>query len=404
MFTSHTDVLEIDLTDRSHYASGFPHELFAELRRHGRVLRHGPIPQHGFDREFWTLLGNAEIRRANQEWETFSAAEGHGLVPLPPERRGKMLLSMDPPDHTRMRRLINSGFTPRMVAGLEAKIADRAERILDAAAARVDVDFVADVSFQLPMHVIADIMGIPEQDRSEVFRLTDTMIRALDPSQGMSVQDRQSAEMEIFTYATGLSAEKRANPTDDVWSILANGTLEPFELDLFFTVLAIAGSETTSNALSQGILAFVNNPDQLDQLRRDPSLQRSATEEMLRWSSPVVSFGRTVTRDTELGGQRLLAGDRVVMFHPSGSFDEAVYHEPTRFDIHRSPNPHLAFGGGGAHFCLGASLARTEINVLVSAILRRFATIEVTGEPTWLNVGPLNNVGVAMQSLPLRFT
>jgi cytochrome P450 len=313
-----------------------------------------------------------------------------------------MFVTKDPPEYNRIRRLISAGFTPRMIGRLEEQIRARTERILDDAAARGDVDFVPEIAYQLPMHVIADIVGIPEADRPEVFRLTDLIMRATDPFQDISKEEQRNAEVALFTYAHELSAAKRTNPTDDVWSILATGELEEFELDLFFMVLTFGGSETTRNALAQGLMALLDHPDQLAELRENPALLPSAAEEVLRWSTPVICFGRTVTRDCELGGQQLHAGDRVGLFYPSANRDKDVFADPFRFDIRRSPNPHVSFGGGGPHFCLGASLARTELQVMIGALLRRFDAIEITGEPMWMSAGPAAAVGVAVQSLPVR--
>lgn len=328
--------------------------------------------------------------------------DGTTIVPFPAERRGVMFVTKDPPEYNRIRRLIGAGFTPRMIGRLEEQIESRTARILDHAAARGALDFVPDIAYQLPMHVIADIVGIPEADRPEVFRLTDLIMRATDPFQDISKEEQKSAEVALFTYAHELSAAKRANPTDDVWSILAGGELDELELDLFFMVLTFGGSETTRNALAQGLMALLDHPDQLADLRQDPSLLPTAAEEVLRWSSPVVCFGRTVTHDTELGGQQLRAGDRVGLFYPSANRDEKVFADPFRFDIRRSPNPHISFGGGGPHFCLGASLARTELQVMIGAMLRRFAVIEITSDPVWMSAGPAVAVGVAVQSLPVR--
>ena len=381
-----------------------PHSLYADLRETGPVLWHPRTHVAAFrsDIEFWAVLGHKEVEQANRDWETFSAFDGTTIVPFPPERRGVMMVAKDPPEHLKLRKLISAGFTPRMISRLEEQITDRTERILDDAAARGEIDFVPEIAYQLPMHVIADIVGIPESDRPEVFQLTENIMRAADPLLGITHKERRNAEGALFSYAHQLSAEKRTNPTDDVWSILAAGELDEFELDLFFMVLTFAGSETTRNALTQGLMALVDNPDQLAGLRRDPSLLPSAAEEILRWSSPAICFARTVTRDIELGGQQLHAGDRVGLFYPSANRDGEVFVDPSRFDIRRSPNPHVAFGGGGPHFCMGASLARTEIKVMFGALLRRFTSIDINGEPSWMSAGPAATVGVAVQSLPVR--
>jgi cytochrome P450 len=399
-----TEAIDLNLVDPVLYRGGIPHDLFAELRAMGSVLWHPRthVPLMDADIEFWAIIAHKEVQQANRDWETFSALDGPTIVPFPPERRGMMLVTKDPPDHTRVRRLINAGFTPRIIRRLEVQIRARAELILNEAAVMGELDFVPNVAYQLPMHVIGDIIGIPEADRPEVFRITDTLLRAADPSYGITAETREATEIELFNYAHTLSAQKRAQPTDDVWSILAAGELDEFELDLFFLILTLAGSETTRNALTQGLMALLAHPDQLNELRENPLLLPEATEEILRWSSPVICFGRTVTQGVELGGQRLRAGDRAVLFYPSANRDEAVFADPCRFDIRRSPNPHIAFGGGGPHFCLGASLARSELQVMIGEILRRFDHIEITGEPVWLSAGPAINVGVAVQSLPVR--
>ena len=398
------DATDLDLLDPAIYRSGIPHDFFAALRGIGPVLWHPrtPVPAFDTDVEFWAVIAHAEVQQANRDWETFSAIDGPTITPFPPERRGTMLVAKDPPEHAQMRRLISAGFTPRIIGRLEEQIRARADLVLDEAGEKGELDFVPDVAYRLPMHVIGDIIGIPEEDRPEVFQITDTMLRAMDPLEEIATEEREAAEIGLYNYAHSLSEAKRSNPTDDVWSILATGELDEFELDLFFLILTIAGSETTRNALTQGLMALLAHSDQLSELRQDPSLLPQATEEILRWSSPVICFGRTVTRDIELGGQQLRAGDRVGLFYPSANRDEGVFADPFRFDIRRSPNPHVAFGGGGPHFCLGASLARTELKVMIGEILRRFERIEITGEPVWLSAGPAVNVGVAVQSLPVR--
>lgn len=400
------EVVGVDLLDPSLYRSGMPHALYASLREVGPVLWHPRthVPAFRRDIEFWAVVGHKEVEQANRDWETFSVHDGTTIVPFPPAQRGVMFVTKDPPEYNRIRRLISAGFTPRMVGRLEDRIRVRTGQILDDAAARGELDFVPDIAYQLPMHVIADIVGIPEEDRSEVFHLTDLIMRAADPFQDISKEEQRNAEVALFTYAHELSAAKRANPTDDVWSILAGGELDEFELDLFFMALTFGGSETTRNALAQGLMALLDDPDQLADLRQDPALLPTAAEEVVRWSSPVICFARTVIRDIELGGQQLRAGDRVGLFYPSANRDEKVFADPSRFDIRRSPNPHVGFGGGGPHFCLGASLARTEIQVMIGALLRRFETIEITSEPVWMSAGPAAAVGVAVQSLPVRLT
>jgi cytochrome P450 len=392
-------------TDPALYRDGVPHELFAELRRAGAVHRHTmPATDTEDAYDFWSVVRHAEIQQVNRDWETFTALDSVGVRPTEPERRGMMIVSMDPPDHTRLRRLISAGFTPRMISELEGSIVRRTQQVLDDVAARGECDFVTDVAYQLPMHVIADIVGIPDSDRTWVFHQAETMLRSQDPASGLGADERGTAEIELFHYASELGAKKRAQPADDIWTILSGTDLSEFELDLFFLVLTLAGSETTRNAISQGLVALLDHPDQMQRLREDPQLRPSATEEMIRWASPVLFFGRTATRDVELDGARIEAGDRVVMWYPSGNRDESVFHEPFRFDIERHPNPHVSFGGGGPHYCLGASLAKKEVHVMMGALLDRFDAIELTGPGRWSGSGPVHNVGVSLDHLPVRFS
>jgi cytochrome P450 len=405
---------EIDLTDATKYRDGVPHEVFAALRRAGPVHRHQAItmPTHDESLAFWSVVTHAEIQMVNRDWHAFSAADGPGLYPTLPERRGHTIVGMDPPDHSRLRRLISAGFTPRMIGELEGHIIRRTGQVLDAVADREACDFVADVAYQLPMHVIADIVGIPEEDRPWVFNRTDTMLRGLDPASPISEDQRLGAERDLFDYAQALGRSKTRQAGDDVWTTLINATLDDdegnptalseLELDMFFVILTLAGSETTRNAISQGLVALIDHPDQLRDLRLDPTLLGSATDELIRWASPVLYFGRTATADIEFGGAQIRAGDRVVMWYPSGNRDDSAFADPFRFDIRRSPNPHVSFGGGGPHYCLGASLAKKEVQVMIGAVVSRFSTIELDGPPVWLGSGPVHNVGVSLDRLPVR--
>lgn len=415
-----TDADALDLTDPTLYHDGVPHDLLRELRHEAPVHRHRRVEPEGWNREWigddadlWVVLAHAEIERANRDWETFTATDGSSFLPSEMERRGHMIVSMDPPDHTRMRRLISAGFTPRMIAKLDDLIEARTQRIVDAALERGDVEFVYDIGYQLPMHVIADIVGIPEDDRPWVFERTDAMLRSLDPGSPVTTEVGTAAQIDLFQYATKLGEEKRANPADDVWTTLATAslvddegnetTLAGIELDMFFIILTIAGSETTRNAISQGLLALHDHPDQLAALRSDPGLIDGAVDEIIRWASPVLFFGRTATVDVELGGAPIRAGDRVTLWYPSGNRDEQVFAAPYVFDIRRSPNPHVSFGGGGPHYCLGANLAKREVKTMIAALVDR-CSFEVLEPPAWTGGGPVNQVGVSLDRLPVRLT
>ena len=405
--------VDLDLTDTDLYRAGFPHELFTELRSRGGVFWHDPVVLHNPEVEmgFWAVVRHEPIQLANRDWERFSAFEGPAIAPSPASRRGS-LVSTDPPDHSRLRRLISAGFTPRMIGRLHDHIAQRTASLVDAALAAGEGDFVRDLAYPLPMHVIADIVGIAEADRPWVFERAEILLTGLTPGSGVTEEQRRSAEVDLYGYASELGRAKRAEPADDVWTLLAHAevpdddggttTLTDHELDLFMPILTIAGSETTRNALSQGIVALMAKPDQWRALADDPALVDGAVDEVIRWASPVLFFARTATTDVTLAGQDIAAGERIVMFYPSGNRDEAVFAEPFAFDIRRSPNPHVSFGGGGPHYCLGANLAKEEIRCLLGELARR-TRIEL-GEPQWLAAGPAHNVGLSIESLPMRLT
>ncbi len=409
----------IDLTSHALYANGNPHEVLRELREQRPVHWHGPVdlpsnidPGGARSEGFWAVLGHPEITEINRDWERFRAADGPTLVAFPEQMRGTAIIWMDPPDHTRLRKLVSSGFTPRMLRRLDELLVRRAERILDAVPEGEEFNFVSDVAYQLPMHVIADIVGIPEEERPHVFELTDRMLKGLDVASSVTPEESLQARVELFAYAEKLSAHKLREPADDVWTELTQASLATedggrtrlakLELDFFFVILTIAGSETTRNAISQGLLALLEHPDQLAELRADPGLLDTAVEEIIRWASPVLYFGRTAEVDAEVGGALIRAGDRVTLWYPAGNRDGRSFNDPYRFDVRRTPNPHVSFGAGGAHYCLGASLAKREVHVMTHALLRRFGDIELAGPPVWGGAGAAVNVGVALNELPVR--
>jgi len=407
-------VLDIDLTVHDLYRGGFPHELFRELRDEHAVWRH---PRTVLTRspdgiEFWVVLGHPELQALARDWRTFSSLDGASISPTGDEQRGHALVSADPPGHTRMRKLISAGFTPRMIHRLDEQIAARTTRVLDGAAEAGTCNFVQDVAYQLPMHVIADIVGIPEDDRPDVFRWTDMLMAAPDPEAGISKDEHFLAGAQLYEYARALGEEKRRQPADDVWSILTTAEVEsddgevwrltPSELDQFFMILTIAGSETTRSAISGGLVAFRDNPDQWERLRTDPSVIGTAVEEILRYTSPVACFARTATTNVQLGDQQIVAGDRVSMWFPAANRDPRVFERPDEFDISREHNPHVSFGGGGAHYCLGAHLARNEIRTMVSEIATRFPDVEIVGEPSYIVSAPEQTIAVSLRDLPVR--
>jgi len=405
----------IDLTDREGFRHGFPHEVFTRLRREAPVHWHDVPATHAEigGEGFWVLSRFADIQAANRDSELFSALDGPQLGHRP-EIRGQMLVSMDGPEHTRQRKLISAGFTPRMVGRLEQQARGWAKSILDDALLRGECDFVHDVAYKLPMHMIADIVGIPFEDRTWLFDRVNDWLMCTDPEHPTPIEQQISIQVEMFQYGQQLAAAKRDRPQDDVWTKLcardagnedagAPG-LSDLELDLFFMLLVVAGSETTRNAISHGLLALLENPDQLDALRAHPGLLPRATDEILRWSSPVSYFTRRATRDTEIRGVPIAEGERVTLWYPSGNRDEEVFDDPFRFDIARDARMHLAFGGGGPHYCLGANLAKREIVILFEELLARTRDIEVLGPPSYSVQGIFNPIYVSLKTLPVRLS
>ena len=402
-----------DLTDSRNFASGFPHDLFTEMRRESPVYwQEFPteFPGH-HDPGFWVLSSHASVQAANRNVELFSSFEGPSLSLLP-AMNGTMLVSMDGRDHIRQRRLISAGFTPRMVARLEEQARGWAVAIVERALEHGTCDFVQEVAYQLPMHMIADIMGIPVADRDWLFGLTSDLLQGPEVSSDPSSDSFVSIQIQMFEYAQELGRRKRAEPQDDIWTLLATVELETedgestalgeTELDMFFFLLTIAGSETTRNAVAGGLIALLDHPEQLAMLRRDPEAMPTAVDEILRWSSPVAYFARRATRATEIEGVPIAEGDRVTLWYPSANRDETVFDDPFRFDIARTPNRHIAFGGGGPHFCLGANLARREITILFEELLARTTEVEIVAPPTYSGLTIDSPVLAAVRTLPVR--
>lgn len=413
MAISPPSLVDIDLWDKDRFVEGVPHEWFARLRREAPVFWHEGDPDfdgpQGAAGPFWAVTGYDDVVTVNRDNETFSSNRGLVFMWDPDqanlEQQRLLMLNMDPPLHTRYRRLINKGFTPRMVSELESTMRKRTREIVDRVAARGECDFVVDVASELPLQVIADLMGVPQEDRHRLFDWSNRMIGADDPEYGITEEISQQASMELYAYASELAAQKRLDPKDDLVSVLTQAEVDgekltDLELDLFFLLLSVAGNETTRNLISHGMVALLEHPDQLERLRDHRALLPGAVEEMLRWATPVMHFRRTATRDLELGGQQIAAGDKVVIWYISANRDERVFDHPDTFDIERSPNEHVAFGGGGPHFCLGANLARLEINVMFEEILDRLHDIELSGPVSRLRSNFING----LKHVPLSFT
>jgi cytochrome P450 len=401
------ELSEVDVQNPDNYVAGVPHEMFATLRREAPVYRHRR-PDGTF---FWCVTKHADVVTINRDAKTFSSWRGGTNIDVPAdalEMVRMLMLNMDPPEHTKMRKLVNKGFTPRVIRQLSDHLAREAAAIVDAIANRGECDFVTEVACELPLIAIAEFLGVPVSDRKVLFDLSNRLIGFDDPEFQTSAEDAGVAAADMFAYAQDLATERRANPRDDIVTSLLNvevdgERLSELEFNMFFMLLAVAGNETTRNAISHGMLALMENPDQRQRLLDDPALLDSAIEEILRWASPVMNFRRTATADTSLRGEPIAEGDAVVMFHISANRDEDVFHDPFAFDVGRSPNEHtlqVAFGGGGPHFCLGANLARAEMRVVFDEVLRRLPDMELAGPVRRLRSNFINGI----KQMPVSFT
>lgn len=378
---------------------------FARLRADQPVAWHSrldALPGTPTPRGFWSLTRWAEVREVSRNPKLFSSVGGIRVDESSSadldEFFGSMI-AMDDPRHTKLRLIVQKGFTPKTIAAIEDAVRERARSVVTAAREQGDeFDFVEHIAAPLPLGVICDMLGIPASDQQHLYDLTNKANGIGDPEYGQTLDVLMASVTELYEYALALGRERRANPRDDITSILMAAEvdgerLSAAEFGSFFNLLAAAGNETTRNAISWGAIAFTEHPDQRAELYADPSLGLAAADEIVRWSSPVIHMRRTATADTELGGQEISEGDKVVMWYCSANRDEAVFPDGDRFDIHR-PNlkDQTGYGAGGPHFCLGANLARREIQVAFKEIALQMPTLEVTGEPDRLWSSFLNGI------------
>jgi cytochrome P450 len=369
-----------DLSDPTIWEDGFPHGLFAQIRSEAPIFLHEVTPhvREYVNRPFWICATHELVRRIHRDTDSFTATDGPLIQSIDTFSSQPSIIVMDPPELTSRRNVLSRAFTPRAVAKLEAAIKDRAARYLDELLEAGEGDWVADVAHRLPMNVIGDIVGIPEEDREQVFSWVDAVLH--EPG-------NDAPFVETYQYAAELTRRKREHPTDDIWSALCNTSyterdgstfqFEENELEVFFFILSLAGSDTTRTSLTVGLQAFIDHPDQLLRYREDPDLRTNAVEEAIRWASPLTYWVRGARRDLEMGGAHIRQGDRVVSVLASANHDEDIFEDPFEFDISRAPNPHVGFGGGGAHHCLGAMLARVEMRVAFDEVLLRTKDIHL---------------------------
>jgi cholest-4-en-3-one 26-monooxygenase len=399
-----------DFTDPEIYTTRVPNEELAELRRAAPVWwvsqRRGSA---GFDDEgYWAVTRHADILAVSKTPDVFSSTRNTALIRFKEgtpresiDMQGIILLNMDPPQHTRMRGIVSRGFTPRAIGNLRQVLTERAERIVAGAVESGTGDFVADVASELPLQAISELIGVPQEDRSKIFAWSNRLIGYDDEAPGQE-NSGEMAAIEILGYSMAMAEERRKCPADDIVTKLISAEIDGHalgddEFGYFVMMLAVAGNETTRNAITHGMNAFFEYPEQWERFKETRA--ETAADEIVRWATPITVFQRTATRDTELGGQQIKAGDRLGLFYRSANFDEEVFDSPGRFDIGRDPNPHLGYGGLGTHYCLGASLAKLEIQLIFNAIADTMPDIARVGDPVRLRSGWINGI----KSLPVTY-
>lgn len=397
-----------DTTDPDLNQRGVPMRELDQLRSTSPVWWNHQDPGYGFDDGgLWLLTRHADVRGVSQKPEIFSSWANGAIVRFMEgmerdaiDMQRVMLINQDAPDHTKLRRIVNRGFTPRAIRMISDALAERAERIAAQAAASGQGDFVTQVACELPLQAIAELLGVAQEDRGRIFDWSNQMIAYDDPEYEI---DPAVASAELINYAMQLGQARMNKPEEDIVTKLVTADFEDRgltadEFAFFVLLLAVAGNETTRNAITHGMMGFFQFPDQWERYRAERP--ETAADEIVRWATPVTIFQRTAVSDTEIGGVAIKAGQRVGLSYSAANFDPAVFDDPYRFDITRDPNPHLGFGGGGPHYCLGANLAKMEINLMFSAIADHMPGIRQAGQPRRLRSGWLNGI----KELPVRYS
>jgi cholest-4-en-3-one 26-monooxygenase len=389
-----------DFTDPDLYAERLPMEEFAQLRRTAPVWWNPQPHGVGFDDAgYWVVTRHADVKEVSRDSALFSSERKTAVIRYGPDMTEESLepsklimLNMDAPNHTKLRRIVSKGFTPRAIDRLAGTLREWSERIVEDAKREGSGDFVTDVACELPMQAIAELLGVPQKDRKKLLDWSNQMIGYDDPEYDV---EPVTASAELVGYAWNMAEERRTCPMEDIVTKLVHADVDgealgSDEFGFFVILLAVAGNETTRNAITHGMKAFLDHPEQWELFKRERP--KTAPDEIVRWATPVVSFQRTATADTLLGGAHIREGDRVGMFYSSANFDPEVFDEPGRFDITRDPNPHVGFGGTGSHFCLGANLARLEIDLIFNAIADAMPNISQVSQPQRLRSGWLNGI------------
>ncbi len=379
-----------------------PHDQFDLLRKSAPVFWHDEPTGSGF----WAITKHADVKKISRDPRTFSSALGSTFIPDQDEETLMMLrlsvLNMDDPQHTRYRNIVAKGFTPRVIAKLVEDTNARAARVVDEVAGRGECEFVNDIASKVPIQTICTMLGLDDELWPRMVELTNMMISGLD-AEGQGAG--HMAAMEVYALCDQMAAARRAEPRDDIMTALVHAEvdgerLDDGELNMFFITLIVAGNETTRNLINHSMLALIDNPGEADRLRADESLWPTAVEEMLRYGTSIANFRRTATTDVELRGTQIKAGDKVVMYYASANRDEEVFADPHRFDVSRRPNDHVTFGGGGVHFCLGASLAKAQIRATMHEVVQRLGNPQLAAPITRLKSDFVNGV----THMPITFT
>ena len=391
-----------DFTDPDIYAQRLPVDELAGLRRTAPIWwNEQPIGKGGFnDGGFWVVTKHKDVREVSLRNDVFSTYENTALPRYPDDVEREnidaaraSILNMDAPHHTRLRKIISRAFTPRAVGRLRGELNERAQAIVKAAAAQGSGDFVEQVAHDLPLQAIAGLLGVPLEDRTKLFRWADEMTGSEDPEYADG--DGQASSVQVLTYAMEMADIKAKNPGDDIVTTLVQADIDgeklsEAEFGFFVLTLAVAGNETTRHSITQGMMAFNDFPEQWDLYKR--LRPETAADEIVRWATPITAFQRTALEDTDLSGVRIKNGQRVVLFYRSANFDDEVFEDPYTFNVLRSPNPQLGFGGTGAHYCIGANLARMTINLIFNAIADQMPNLRPLSPPERLRSGWLNGI------------
>jgi len=395
------DEFEIDISSPKAFVEGVPHDYFRSLRVHDPVHWQAECKMPGVRQGpgYWALTRYEDIAYVSKNAELFSSERGttvlSDLEPKDVRNMREQLIHMDAPRHTSLRKLMNPSFKPSRVREIESELMQIVHSAFDALDGASECDFVEDISAPISLHLLTHMLGVPQKHAKRFYKWTNKLIGASDPEVS-SVFRARLAVLEIFVYAGFLARKRRKNPRNDIYSSLVNGgidgvPLNRLQLGMNFFLLLVAGNETTRNALSGGVQALCDHPEQLALLRREPSLLPRAIEEMLRWVTPVMQFRRTATRDTRIGDQLIREGDKVVLYYGAANRDPSIFENPERFDITRKINPHLAFGTG-THFCIGSHMARLEMRLTLAEFLARFPNFRLTGPPERLSSNFINGI------------